>query len=161
MKVRRIDRLVSGCQNCPYCHEVEDMQTHTYRSCCVAQDEDGHPDEPFLLNLATEVIHENCPLPEEEIREVAITQGKDLLQALGLDPHTTAGVACCPDVDIDFNQQNTQQFPTIQGIPDEWLDKLVLSDSEKAKLQEDEDARINELLEDMYLPETFPPHPEK
>ena len=134
MKVRRIDTIVTGCGSCPYAH----FESEVGETFCT------YPEEAFPLNhiVYANVVHKDCSLPEEEL-----STEQEVREALGLDPNTTAGVACCADEGIKFNSFCAQMVE-VSGIPSEWLDKLVLSKEEKEKLQRDEDAWINAMIED-------------
>jgi len=114
---------------------------------CTCEGEGFHLGHEVYMNK----VHEKCPLEEIEIKEIPLASGGDeLLDALGLNPATTAGVACCDsdDEDINFNRFGCSQMVEISGIPDEWLDKLILSKEEKEQLQRDEDAWIRAMIEE-------------
>jgi hypothetical protein len=138
MKARKIDKIVLGCGDCPYAH-FESEVGETFCTC---------EEEAFSLNhmVYHNQIHKDCPLDEIEIKEIPITPGDEFLNALGLDPNTTAGVACCDDEDISFNRFGCAQMMEVSGIPPEWLDKLVLSEDEREKIQKIEDEWIEGMI---------------
>lgn len=143
MKARRIDIIVLGCGNCPYAQMEPEVQCgDTFCTC----EGEGFPLEHEVY---ANKIHKDCPLEEVEIKETPLASGVDeLFAALGLDPNTTAGVACCDDEDINFNRFGCAQMAELSGIPDEWLDKLIISKEEKEQLQRDEDAWIRAMIEE-------------
>lgn len=143
MKARRIDIIVLGCGNCPYAQmEPEVSCGDTF---CTCEGEGFHLNHEIYANK----VHKDCPLEEIEIKEIPLASGgNELLGALGLDPNTTAGVACCDDEGIKFNRFGCTQVVEVSGIPDEWLDKLVLSKEEKEQLQKDEDNWIAAMIEE-------------
>lgn len=142
MKARKIDIIVIGCRGCPYAQmEPEVSCGDTF---CTCEGEGFHLNHEVYDNK----VHKDCPLEEIEIKEIPLASGgNELFSALGLNPNTTAGVACCDDEDTKFNAFSTQMVE-LSGIPDEWLDKLIISKEEKDQLQRDEDAWINAMIEE-------------
>ncbi len=134
MKTRRIDVIVTGCGRCPYACGMGD-QCNFDTICTASKDK-------FSLGheVCTNMVHENCPLPEEEMNDEKI-----LREALGLDPNTSAGVACCDDEDTKFSLY-CAQMAVLNGIPTEWLDTLIISEGDKVRLQEVEDEMIERML---------------
>jgi len=143
MQARKIDVVVTSCVTCPYSH----YEAEIGEAFCVCDKGNEFP----LENLLTVRIHPDCPLPVVE-KEASP----------GFDPNLTAGCSCCGEEEdtTPYNQFNAQ-MATLNGIPDEWLDKLTISEAEKQRLQEEEDRMIEMMLAETGIDFDILDQPEK